>query len=121
MRTTLTSKGQVTIPIDIRAAYNLDAGDSLEFIPDGDELRIRVIKRHSAKQLRGLLVSSVKFLSQEAERGAAARSLGAALGTAKLVGPTSLKGAKSKVNPEPKPESKPESKPKAKPQRQGRR
>ena len=80
MRTTLTSKGQVTIPINIREAYRLDTGDSLEFIPDGDELRVRVIKRHTAKQLRGLLETSVKFSSREDERAVAAQALGSALG-----------------------------------------
>jgi AbrB family looped-hinge helix DNA binding protein len=29
---TITSKGQVTIPIDIRNSLNLDAGDKIEFI-----------------------------------------------------------------------------------------
>ena len=80
MRTTLTSKGQVTIPINIREAYRLDTGDSLEFIPDGEGLRVRVIKRHTAKQLRGLLETSVKFSSREEERAVAARLLGSALG-----------------------------------------
>ena len=37
-RTTLTSKGQITLPKDIRQKLELEAGDQIDFIimPDGD-------------------------------------------------------------------------------------
>lgn len=36
----LNSKGQVTIPAELRQKYNLHEGDELEVVEDGDELRI---------------------------------------------------------------------------------
>lgn len=36
----LTEKGQVTIPIDIRFQLGLQPGDELEFVIDGDGLRM---------------------------------------------------------------------------------
>ncbi len=38
---TVTSKGQITVPKDIRTRFNLQAGDRLEFIWVDDELRVR--------------------------------------------------------------------------------
>lgn len=35
--TSITSKGQVTIPKDIRKALGLKAGDRVEFVADGDK------------------------------------------------------------------------------------
>ena len=32
----LSSKGQVTIPMEVRSALGLKPGDSIEFIPAGD-------------------------------------------------------------------------------------
>jgi AbrB family looped-hinge helix DNA binding protein len=37
----LTSKGQVTIPQDIRAELGLMAGTEVEFAIDGDSVRVR--------------------------------------------------------------------------------
>lgn len=36
----LTSKGQVTIPIDLRQELGLDTGSVVEFSRDGDSIRI---------------------------------------------------------------------------------
>lgn len=74
-RTTITGKGQITIPAEIREQYKLKNGDVLEFIPSGEELKIRLIRRHGASELRGLLRSDKRFLSQEEERKVAARVL----------------------------------------------
>lgn len=36
----LNSKGQVTIPAELRHKYNLHEGDEVEVVEDGDALRI---------------------------------------------------------------------------------
>ena len=43
----LTSKGQVTIPQDIRERLHLTAGSEVEFEIDGDAVRIRKARRQT--------------------------------------------------------------------------
>lgn len=43
MKTTITSKGQVTIPVAIRKKLKLDAGTVLDFDEDADHLRAAVV------------------------------------------------------------------------------
>jgi AbrB family looped-hinge helix DNA binding protein len=40
----LNSKGQVTIPADLRARHGLHEGDEVDVIEDGDTLRIIQVK-----------------------------------------------------------------------------
>lgn len=49
----VTSKGQVTIPKDIREALDIRDGDAVEFWIRGDELRVERIGR--PEELRGSL------------------------------------------------------------------
>jgi antitoxin PrlF len=42
---TVTSKGQVTIPADVRKRLGLQPGDHVGFIVDGDE--VRLVRRES--------------------------------------------------------------------------
>jgi AbrB family looped-hinge helix DNA binding protein len=60
---TMTSKGQVTIPQDVRQRLNLDAGDRIEFVelPDGD-FAIRPAA-HDVRSLKGLLRKPAKPIS----------------------------------------------------------
>lgn len=41
----ITSKGQVTIPKDVREALKIREGDSLLFEVEGEEVRIKAVKR----------------------------------------------------------------------------
>jgi AbrB family looped-hinge helix DNA binding protein len=62
---TLTSKGQTTIPKDIRDRLRLKAGDRLDFVlqPDGGVLMVPATIR--ARELKGLLPRPKKPVSLE--------------------------------------------------------
>ncbi len=65
MQTTITSKGQVTIPKPIRDALHLSAGDRVEFLvePDGT---IKVIPvTASVTELKGIVPPPERALSLE--------------------------------------------------------
>ena len=50
---TVTIKGQTTLPRDVRAALGLTSGDRVRYvILDGE---VRILKARSVKELRGLL------------------------------------------------------------------
>ncbi|MDR1266630.1 MAG: AbrB/MazE/SpoVT family DNA-binding domain-containing protein [Propionibacteriaceae bacterium] len=51
---TLTSKGQITLPAEVRRKLGLRQGSSVHFIPDGDGYRIEV-RSTRARDLAGLL------------------------------------------------------------------
>jgi len=40
VRTTLTRKGQVTVPVEIRRALGLKEGDKVEFTLEGEKVRL---------------------------------------------------------------------------------
>jgi AbrB family looped-hinge helix DNA binding protein len=42
---TLTEKGQIVIPAEIRARYGLTAGTQVEFVDEGDGIRLVVRRR----------------------------------------------------------------------------
>ena len=76
---TVTSKGQITVPIEVRQALGLDAGDRVEFVevePGRFEL---VPVTRSVKALKGMFGKARRVISIEemnaaiAKRGAAAR------------------------------------------------
>lgn len=51
---TVTIKGQTTLPRDIRGALGLSAGDRIRYVLlDGGE--VRILKVQSAQRLRGVL------------------------------------------------------------------
>jgi AbrB family looped-hinge helix DNA binding protein len=74
---TLTSKGQVTIPASVRDALNLHQGDRIQFELDAEGVfRIRPL-RNSHHQVAGLLSTLVsKSYSEESLRETMARHLG---------------------------------------------
>ena len=53
---TVTSKGQTTIPEKIRTALRIEAGDRLEYELEGDRVTIRV--HPGIRSLKGVLASA---------------------------------------------------------------
>lgn len=75
---TLTSKGQITIPAEVRRLLNVQTGDRVEFVqiePGRFEL---VAATRSVREIKGLFGKAVRSVSIEemnrtiAERGASA-------------------------------------------------
>jgi AbrB family looped-hinge helix DNA binding protein len=52
---TITSKGQVTIPVKVRSALGLGAGDRIEFVEVGQGEFNIVAATRSVKELNGML------------------------------------------------------------------
>lgn len=57
--TQLTTKGQVTVPKDVRDALQLDAGDKVYFVADGDRAIMVPLKR-DIWSIRGALKKYAK-------------------------------------------------------------
>jgi antitoxin PrlF len=76
---TLTSKGQVTIPVEVRSALGLSAGDRIDFIPTENGSFEIVPATSPITALKGLIKKPAKPVSIDemnaaiAERGAAGR------------------------------------------------
>ena len=63
MHTTLTSKGQLTLPKALREKLQLAPGDRIEFVLGDDETVRLVIKRQSVTRLRGVLAKPERPVS----------------------------------------------------------
>lgn len=76
---TLTSKGQITIPAEVRQDLKVDAGDRVEFIQIAPGRYEFVAATQNVTELKGLFGKPAKKVSIEdmnkavAQRGAAAR------------------------------------------------
>ena len=62
---TLTSKGQTTIPKDVRKQLNLHPGDRLEFVIDEDGRVLVLPASIDASELAGMLKPPVRPISVE--------------------------------------------------------
>ncbi len=76
---TVTSKGQITLPRDVRRALDVQAGDRVDFVPD-ERGGFRVVPlRVDIRSLRGRFAGrvarapTVKEMDEAIEREAAAR------------------------------------------------
>ena len=59
--TTITQKGQVTIPASVRKLLHLQSGDQVEFVvTNKKEVRIKPAKRFSIMSLYGSLKQQIK-------------------------------------------------------------
>ena len=67
----VTSKGQLTVPKDVRAKLGLKSGDRVVFELEGDSARLKVERRKSLSELKGSLPATREYPGKEAEREAA--------------------------------------------------
>ena len=74
----LTSKGRITIPIDVRIDLKLDAGDRLEFVHIGPGRYELVAVTGEVTALKGMFGPAKKTVSIEAMNAAIARRRAAA-------------------------------------------
>lgn len=65
MHTTLTSKGQVTLPRALREQLRLSPGDRIEFVVEDDGSVRLLVKQGSLHRLRGLLSRPERPVSLE--------------------------------------------------------
>ena len=76
---TITSKGQITIPVSVRNDLKVGTGDRVEFIQIGPGRYEFVAVTHSVKELKGMFGKPAKTVSVEdmnkaiAKRRASAR------------------------------------------------
>ena len=75
LRAKLTSKGQLTIPKDVRDRLGLKSGDRVVFEFEDDAVRLRVERRKSLGELMGSLPATREYPGREAEREAARKHL----------------------------------------------
>lgn len=65
MRSTLTSKGQITLPVEIRNKFQLNPGDEIEFfILESEKIECTPVTT-SIKELKGFLPKPKKAVSLE--------------------------------------------------------
>lgn len=75
---TLTSKGQITIPADIRRALNVDTGDRVEFVEIAAGRYEFVAANRPVTALKGMFGKPVKSVSIDDMNAAIASSAAAA-------------------------------------------
>jgi AbrB family looped-hinge helix DNA binding protein len=72
MLATVTTKGQITIPMKIRKQYGIHPNDKIDFVIEGDKIILKPVK--TLRDLRGCVTSQGGDLDQE--RQAAKKAVG---------------------------------------------
>lgn len=72
-KATLTSKGQITLPIDIRRALRLESGDGVTFEPAGEGAYVMRPASKGLGRLKGVVPAPEKPVSLEAMEAAIRR------------------------------------------------
>jgi AbrB family looped-hinge helix DNA binding protein len=75
---TLTSKGQITIPVEVRTALGVDAGDRVEFVEVAPGRYEFIAATRSVVQLKGMFGKARKAVSIDDMNAAIARRRAAA-------------------------------------------
>jgi antitoxin PrlF len=75
---TLTSKGQITIPVEVRTALGVDVGDRVEFVEIAPGRYEFIAATRSVTALRGMFGKARKAVSIEEMNAAIARKGAAA-------------------------------------------
>ena len=75
---TLTSKGQITIPVAVREALHVEAGDRVEFVEVAPGRYEFIAATGSARALKGLFAKPAKPVSIEQMNAAIAKRGGSA-------------------------------------------
>jgi antitoxin PrlF len=65
MIATVTSKGQLTLPIEARKRFGIKAGSKLDFIITGDDRMEVIPMTNSVKSLKGMVPKPSKALTLE--------------------------------------------------------
>ena len=76
VRARITSKGQVTLPVEVRRRYKLEAGDEIAFQMEDSGLRILPLKKRRLTEFRGMFPATKPFIGVEATRQHVAQHLG---------------------------------------------
>ena len=76
VRARVTSKGQVTVPVEVRRALGVEPGDDLEFEVREDRAVFKVMRRTPLTALQGALPVSRPIGARDAERTEAGRVMG---------------------------------------------
>lgn len=76
VRARLTSKGQITIPVEIRRRYQLSEGSEVDFVAERAGPRLIPVKRKSLMELYGSLASSKRWPGKKRVREIVGRKLG---------------------------------------------
>lgn len=66
--TTITVKGQITIPIQIRNALDLHTGDQVIFLLEGDKAIMYPARRRPLMQLQGAFTPNTPFTNHRTIR-----------------------------------------------------
>lgn len=72
---TLTSKGQVTVPVEVRRQLGLKAGDRLLFEVVDDVIRVRVVPKRALSLLHGVLPPPRPYVGVQEAREEVGREL----------------------------------------------
>jgi len=72
---TITSKGQITIPKEVRDALGVGTGDRVEFVAEADGVYKVIAATRDIKHLKGLIPKPPKPVTVDAMKRAVARAV----------------------------------------------